>query len=254
MHASTMPSGWNVEHDHERPHDAHHGRARLLGQQEPATDLQEIEQHVLRIVKELGATLVAGLCSLLAPSSARSAPWPVPADCPHATSVSAPPPSPPSSARSPPRPYYLCAACGQGQHPLDAQLNSVLAVGAQALTNCLPCSARPKIRLPKPPACWSASPWSTSVPIVCATRRKQLGAELVVHQAQAVARAMDGHDEAPAVTVSPRGCTSRWMACWPICMNGVGVSSRSAAATKPAADRRAPVPSNWRSMRTARRM
>lgn len=49
--------------------------------QETPSDLQAIEAQVLRLVKELGATLVAGLCSLRAPAlPARTVPCP----CGHA--------------------------------------------------------------------------------------------------------------------------------------------------------------------------
>ena len=40
--------------------------------------LQEIEAHVLRSVKEVGATLVAGLCAVRAPAQP---PRPVPCPC-----------------------------------------------------------------------------------------------------------------------------------------------------------------------------
>ena len=68
--------------------------------QEGTHDLQAIEEHVLRLVKDLGATLVAGLCALLTPAQP-PAPSPVPVGSPRPISASAPPPSPPSSAPSP---------------------------------------------------------------------------------------------------------------------------------------------------------
>lgn len=90
--------------------------------QEAPHDLQAIEQHVLRIVKELGATLVAGLCALLAPAQpARTVPCP----CGQPARYQRQRPATVTTILGPitvPRPYYLCAACGHGQHPLDAQL------------------------------------------------------------------------------------------------------------------------------------
>lgn len=91
--------------------------------QEAPPDLQAIEEHVLRIVKELGATLVAGLCSLLTPAQpARTVPCP----CGHAAVYQRQRPATVTTILGPitlERPYYLCAACGQGQHPLDAALD-----------------------------------------------------------------------------------------------------------------------------------
>ena len=91
--------------------------------QEAPHDLQELEQHVLRIVKELGATLVAGLCSLLTPAQpARTVPCP----CGHAAAYQRQRPATVTTILGPmtvARPYYLCATCGHGQHPLDAALD-----------------------------------------------------------------------------------------------------------------------------------
>ncbi len=91
--------------------------------QEAPHDLQEIEQHVLRIVKELGATLVASLCALLTPAHpARTVPCP----CGHPAAYQRQRPATVTTILGPitlERPYYLCATCGHGQHPLDADLD-----------------------------------------------------------------------------------------------------------------------------------
>ncbi len=90
--------------------------------QEAPHDLQEIEEHVLRIVKELGATLVAGLAALLAPAQP---PCTVPCPCGQVAAYQRLRPATVTTILGPitlERPYYHCAACGQGQHPLDAQL------------------------------------------------------------------------------------------------------------------------------------
>jgi hypothetical protein len=103
-------------------HMAHVTRALGAWVQAAPRDLQEIEQHVLRIVKELGATLLAGLTSLLAP--AHSTPS-VPCPCGHSASYLRQRPATVTTILGPitiQRPYYLCARCGHGQHPLDAQL------------------------------------------------------------------------------------------------------------------------------------
>jgi hypothetical protein len=91
--------------------------------QEAPPDLQEIEQHVLRIVKDLGATLVAGLCALL--TSARPA-RAVPCPCGRSAAYQRLRPATVTTILGPitvVRPYYLCATCRHGQHPLDAALD-----------------------------------------------------------------------------------------------------------------------------------
>jgi hypothetical protein len=91
--------------------------------QEAPHDLQAIEEHVLRIVKELGATLLAGLCSLLTPAQpARTVPCPCGQDAAYQRQR----PATVTTILGPltvERPYYLCAICGHGQHPLDAELD-----------------------------------------------------------------------------------------------------------------------------------
>lgn len=97
---------------------------RTLGtwvQQEPH-NLQEIEQHVLRIVKDGGATLVAGVTALLAPVSP---PRTIPCPCGQLAAYQRLRPATVTTILGPitlERPYYHCALCGQGQHPLASQL------------------------------------------------------------------------------------------------------------------------------------
>ncbi|CAA9231488.1 MAG: hypothetical protein AVDCRST_MAG93-900 [uncultured Chloroflexia bacterium] len=98
---------------------------RTLGSwvQQAPHDLQEIEQHVLRIVKELGATLLAGLCSLLAPAQP---PRTVSCPCGHSAAFQRLRSATVTTILVPitvPRPYYLCSVCGHGYHPLDADLD-----------------------------------------------------------------------------------------------------------------------------------
>src|ERR671939_878209 len=91
--------------------------------QEGTHDLQALEEQVLRIVKEVGATLVAGLCALLTPAQP---PRTVPCPCGQLAAYQRQRPATVTTILGPltvTRPYYLCAACGQGQHPLDAALD-----------------------------------------------------------------------------------------------------------------------------------
>src|SRR5918998_3668388 len=91
--------------------------------QEPPHDLQEIEAHILRLVNELGATVLAGLWSLLTPAQpVRTISCP----CGHPAAYQRQRPATVTTILGPitvERPYYLCAACGHGQHPLDAELD-----------------------------------------------------------------------------------------------------------------------------------
>lgn len=99
--------------------------------------LAEVEQHVLRLFKELAASLVAALCSLAAPSQP-----PRTIACPcgalarfqrlrnaQVTTLLGP--------LSIQRAYYLCPSCGQGQHPLDTQLQFCAGSRSAALDELL---------------------------------------------------------------------------------------------------------------------
>lgn len=112
---------------------------RALGDwmQEQEHTLAEAEQHVLRLLKELGSTLLAGVCSLAAPVSP-----PATIACPCGQSAAYQRQRAaqvttllgPISIR---RPYYLCAACGHGQHPLDLQLQFCAGSRSAALDELL---------------------------------------------------------------------------------------------------------------------
>ena len=90
--------------------------------QEQPHSLAEVEHHVVRLLKELGASLVAGLCSLAA------APQPSPTltcSCGQQAAYQRERKAQVTTLLGPisiSRSYYLCAECGVGQHPLDAQL------------------------------------------------------------------------------------------------------------------------------------
>ena len=105
--------------------------------QEQEHSLAEVEQHVVRVLKELGASLVAGLCSLAA------APQPSPnvtCSCGQQAAYQRERKAQVTTllgSISICRPYYLCAACGQGQHPLDAQLQFCAGSRSAALDELL---------------------------------------------------------------------------------------------------------------------
>ena len=105
-------------------------------QEQPHT-LAELEQHLLRLLKELGANLLADLATLAAPAVP---PPSIPCRCgqqatyqrqraAHVTTLLGP--------ISIVRPYYLCATCQHGQHPLDAQLQICAGSRSAALDELL---------------------------------------------------------------------------------------------------------------------
>jgi len=91
----------------------------------------------VRLLKELGASLVAGLCSLAA------APQPSPSltcSCGHQAVYQRERKAQVTTllgSISILRSYYLCAECGQGQHPLDAQLQLCAGSRSAALDELL---------------------------------------------------------------------------------------------------------------------
>jgi len=99
--------------------------------------LAEVEHHVVSLLTELGASLVAGLCALAVE------PDPPRTTCctcgqlarfvrlrpAHVTTLLGP--------ISLSRPYYLCAACGHGLHPLDEQLQLCAGSRSSALDELL---------------------------------------------------------------------------------------------------------------------
>lgn len=90
-------------------------------QEQPHT-LAEAEQHIVRLLKELGATLLAGLCSLAAKADPALS---LTCSCGQEAAYQRQQKAQVTTLLGPisiSRSYYLCAACGHGQHPLDAQL------------------------------------------------------------------------------------------------------------------------------------
>jgi hypothetical protein len=90
--------------------------------QEQQHSLAEVEHHVVRLLKELGASLIAGLCSL----AATPAPSPsIACSCGHQATYQRERKAQVTTLLGPItlwRSYYLCPNCGVGQHPLDTHL------------------------------------------------------------------------------------------------------------------------------------
>lgn len=102
--------------------------------QAEARPLQEIEEHVVRILHDLGQTILAGLCQLAAPQ--RPAPD-IACACGATARYLRMRPATVTTVLgtiSIPRASYVCTTCRQGQAPLDAQLQ-VAAGGLSAGLN-----------------------------------------------------------------------------------------------------------------------
>ena len=166
--------------------------------------LQEIEEHVLRIMKEVGASLVAALCALCAPAHP---PRTVPCPCGLPAAYQRQRPATVTTILGPlsfQRPYYLSAACGHGQHPLDAQLQLCAGSRSAGLDELLALLGATQDSFAEAA---SVLERLTLVHLSSNTVRdatEELGATLVAHQAQAVARTTSGHDLPAAATPSPQ--------------------------------------------------
>ena len=99
--------------------------------------LAEIEHHIVRLLNELGASLLADLCALTVPSDP---PRTLACACGHLAHYQRQRSAQVTTLLGPisiTRPYYLCSACGQGQHPLDAQLQFCAGSRSAALDELL---------------------------------------------------------------------------------------------------------------------
>jgi hypothetical protein len=105
--------------------------------QEQEHSLAELEHHVVGLLKELGASLVAGLCALAtAPQPSAS----LTCSCGQIAVYQRERKAQVTTllgSISIWRSYYLCAACGHGQHPLDAQLQFCAGSRSAALDELL---------------------------------------------------------------------------------------------------------------------
>jgi hypothetical protein len=105
--------------------------------QEQEHTLAEAEQHVVRLLKEVGSSLLAGVCSLAVPAHPATS---IPCPCGHTATYQRLRSAQVTTLLGPisiPRPYYLCAVCGHGQHPLDLQLQFCAGSRSAALDELL---------------------------------------------------------------------------------------------------------------------
>lgn len=99
--------------------------------------LAELEQHVVRLLKELGSCLLAGLCNLLAREQPTTT---LACTCGQQALYQRQRTAQVTTllgSISILRAYYLCPACGVGQHPLDAQLQFCAGSRSAALDELL---------------------------------------------------------------------------------------------------------------------
>jgi uncharacterized protein UPF0236 len=105
-------------------------------QEQPHT-LAEVEQHVLRLLKELGTSLLAGLATL---AGSVEPPTSIACACGQVATYQRERTAQVTTLLGSitiSRSYYLCAACGVGQHPLDDQLQFCAGSRSQALDELL---------------------------------------------------------------------------------------------------------------------
>ena len=171
--------------------------------QDAPRDLQAIEQHVLRTVKELGATLVAGLAALSAPAQP---PRSIPCPCGQPAPYQRQRPATVTTLLGPitlPRAYYLCPACRQGQHPLDRQLQICAGSRSAGLDELLALLGATQESFAQAAAVLERLTLIPLSPNTVRDATEALGATLIDQQQQVVAHTLQGHDPPPAATPAP---------------------------------------------------
>jgi hypothetical protein len=178
---------------------------RTLGtwmQEQPHT-LAEVEQQVVRLLKELGSSLLAGLCTLAAPERPASS---ITCACGEVAAYQRQRKAQVTTLLGPItmwRSYYLCAACGQGQHPLDAQLQFCAGSRSAALDELLALLGATQDSVVQAATVLERL---TLVQVSANSVRdatEQLGALLLEHQAQPVAEQPRLSAPDPSLTPSP---------------------------------------------------
>ena len=162
-------------------------------QEQPRT-LAEVEKHVLRLIQDTGALLVAGLASLAAPLHP-----PATIDCPCGQFARYQRLRPATVTTilgriTIHRPYYLCASCGHGQCPLDAQLQMCAGSRSAALDELLAVLGATQDSFAEAATVLEQLPLVQVSPNTVLDATEVLGTTLAAHQAQVVARTMAGHD------------------------------------------------------------
>ncbi len=171
-------------------------------QAQPHT-LAELEQHGLRLLKELGSALLAGLCSLAAPSQP---PTTLPCPCGHLARYQRLRSAKVTTILGPlaiERPYYLCPACGHGLHPLDAQLQFCAGSRSAGLDELLALLGSTQESFAQAAAVLERLTLLHLSPNTVRDATEELGVTLIEQQHKVVAHTLEGHDPPPATTPAP---------------------------------------------------
>jgi hypothetical protein len=178
-------------------------------------DVQQMEEHVLRAMKDLGGALLADLCHLSVP---RYPPPTHPCPCGQTAAFQRLRPATCRTLLGPisiARPYYLCAACHHGFAPLDHQLRLCAGSRSAGLDELLALLGATQDSFAEAATVLDRLTLVEVAPNTVRAATEQLGAVLAeVEQAQVTAL-QAGH--APAVTPSaPAG---------PLCVSLDGVQA-----------------------------
>ncbi len=172
-------------------------------QEQPRT-LADTEHHLLRLIKELGATLLAGLAQLAAPTHP---PTSILCSCGQHACYQRHRPAKVTTILGPIsflRPYYLCRSCRQGHHPMDAHLQICAGSRSAALDELLALLGATQDSFAEAASVLEHLTLIHVSPNSVRDTTEELGATLVAHQAQAVARTTIEHVAPPSVHPAPK--------------------------------------------------
>jgi hypothetical protein len=165
--------------------------------------LSEIEQHVLRLIKDLGASLVSGLASLATPLQP---PPHIACPCGQTATYQRLRPAKVTTllgSISLERPYYLCRTCRHGHHPVDAQLQFCAGSRSAALDHLLALLGATQDSFAEASSVLEQLTLLELSPNTVRDATEELGATLVAHQSQQVAQTAATHVRPPAATPAP---------------------------------------------------
>jgi hypothetical protein len=165
--------------------------------------LQELEQQVVRVLHDLGQTVLAGLCQLAAPKR----PQPDVA-CPCGATAGYLRMRPASVTTvlgtiSITRAYYHCAACRQGQAPLDAQLQVAAGGLSAGLSELLALLGATQDSFAQASEVLERLCLVQVCPNSARAASEDLGALLVAHDQALVTAAQQSHTAPPAACPLP---------------------------------------------------
>lgn len=165
--------------------------------------LAEVEQQVMPLIKDLGTTVVAGLCGLL---TAMPAATTVACACGQSARYVQRRPATVTTILGPitlTRPWYHCAACRHGHAPLDAQFQLCPGSRSAGLDELLALLGATQDSFAEAASVLDRLTLVHVSPNTVRAATEQLGAVLVASQAEQVALAQAGQADPPALTAHP---------------------------------------------------